>query len=78
VPDEALIRSPAIVPDDELAALVAEIVRGREQLAVSWGALQGRLQRATSWRHWAGSHPAVWLCAGVFMGFRIGWGPRRR
>jgi hypothetical protein len=63
--------------DDQIAAL-EEIARGRLKVAASWAELEGRLQRATSWRHWVGAHPGAWICAGLCLGFLVGGGMRRR
>jgi hypothetical protein len=62
----------------EIVQLEAEIVRGRQRIAASWSELEGRLQRATSWRHWVGAHPGAWICAGICLGFLVGGGARRR
>jgi hypothetical protein len=63
---------------EQIAALEAEIARGRQKVAASWGELEVRLQRATSWRHWVGARPGAWICAGICLGFLVGGGARRR
>jgi hypothetical protein len=64
--------------DEQIATLEAEIARGRRKVAASWGELEGRLQRATSWRHWVGAQPGAWICAGLCLGFLVAGGARRR
>jgi hypothetical protein len=75
--ETALIPRPEQSEADEIAALEAEIVRGRQRVASSLGELQGRLARATSWRHWVGAHPVTWICAGVCLGFFVARRARR-
>jgi ElaB/YqjD/DUF883 family membrane-anchored ribosome-binding protein len=56
----------------EIARLEAEIVLRRERVGESFEELRRRVQTATSWRHWAGSHPVGWIGVGVSLGFIIG------
>ena len=56
----------------EIARLEAEIVLRRERVGESFEELRRRVQAATSWRHWAGSHPVGWIGVGVSLGFIIG------
>lgn len=56
----------------EIALLEAEIALRRERLGASFEELRRRVQTATSWRHWAASHPAGWIGVGVFLGFIVG------
>jgi hypothetical protein len=56
----------------EIALLEAEIALRRERVGASFEELRHRVQTATSWRHWAASHPAGWLGLGVSLGFIIG------
>jgi hypothetical protein len=74
----ALVPSRELSEAEQIAALEAEIARGRLMVAASWAALEGRLQRATSWRHWVGAHLGVSICAGICLGFLVGGGARRR
>jgi hypothetical protein len=61
-------------PDEqnEIALLEAEIALRRERVGASFKELRHRVQTATSWRHWAASHPVGWLGLGVSLGFLIG------
>ncbi len=70
---------PEAPPDDaprdeqqEIARLEAEIALRRERVGASFEELRRRVQGVTSWRHWAASHPAGWIGAGVSLGFIIG------
>jgi hypothetical protein len=56
----------------EIALLEAEIALRRERVGASFEELRHRVQTATSWRHWAASHPVGWLGVGVSLGFIIG------
>ena len=56
----------------EIALLEAEIALRRERVGASFEELRHRVQNATSWRHWAASHPVGWLGVGVSLGFIIG------
>ena len=56
----------------EIALLEAEIARRRERVGASFAELRHRVQTATSWRHWAASHPVGWIGVGVSLGFIIG------
>jgi hypothetical protein len=56
----------------EIALLEAEIALRRERVGDSLEELRRRVQTATSWRHWAASHPVGWIGAGVSLGFIIG------
>ena len=56
----------------EIALLEAEIARRRERIGASFEGLRNRVQTATSWRHWAASHPVGWIGAGISLGFIIG------
>ena len=56
----------------EIARLEAEIALRRERVGASFEELRRRVQVATSWRHWAGSHPVGWIGVGVSLGFIIG------
>jgi hypothetical protein len=76
--DGALIPFREISEREQVAALEAEIARGRERVAASFGELQRHIQRATSWRHWVGAHPLAWICAGVCLGLMVGRGGRAR
>jgi hypothetical protein len=73
----ALVPFRAGAESEQVATLEAEIARGREKVAASLGELQRDLQRATSWRHWVGTHPVAWICAGVCLGLIVGRGGRR-
>jgi hypothetical protein len=64
--------------DDEMLRLAAEIAVKRERVTASIGELRRRVQSATSWRQWAGSHPVAWIGAGVCLGFIVGYRGRRR
>jgi hypothetical protein len=64
--------------DDEMVRLEAEIALKRERVTASFGELRRRVQGATSWRHWAASHPIVWIGAGLCLGFIVGSGGRNR
>jgi hypothetical protein len=57
---------------NEIARLEAEIALRRQRVGASLEELRRRLQSATSWRHWVGSHPVAWIGAGVSLGFIIG------
>ena len=74
----ALVPARELSETEQIAAIEAEIARGRLQVAASWAALEGRLQRATSWRHWVAARPGAWICAGICLGFLVGGGARRR
>ena len=63
--------------DAEIARLEAVISSKRERVATSLSELRERVHDATSWRHWAASHPVAWLGAGVCLGFILGYGKRR-
>ncbi len=56
----------------EIARLEAEIALRRERVGESFEELRRRVQTATSWRHWAASHPVGWLGVGVALGFIVG------
>jgi hypothetical protein len=56
----------------EIALLEAEIAHRRERVGASLEELRHRVQTATSWRHWAASHPVGWIGVGVSLGFIIG------
>jgi ElaB/YqjD/DUF883 family membrane-anchored ribosome-binding protein len=56
----------------EIARLEAEIVLRRERVGESFEELRRRVQTATSWRHWAVSHPVGWIGVGVSLGFVLG------
>jgi ElaB/YqjD/DUF883 family membrane-anchored ribosome-binding protein len=56
----------------EIARLEAEIVLRRERVGESFEELRRRVQTATSWRHWAASHPVGWIGVGVSLGFVLG------
>ena len=56
----------------EIAQLEADIVLGRERVGASFEELRRRVQDATSWRHWAASHPLGWIGVGLSLGFIIG------
>ena len=56
----------------EIALLEAEIALRRERVDASFEELRHRVQTATSWRHWAASHPVGWIGVGVSLGFIIG------
>ena len=56
----------------EIARLEAEIVLRRERVGESFEELRRRVQIATSWRHWAVSHPVGWIGVGVSLGFVLG------
>ena len=56
----------------EIASLEAEIAHRRERVGASFEELRHRVQTATSWRHWAASHPVGWIGVGVSLGFIIG------
>ena len=56
----------------EIALLEAEIALRRQRVGASFEELRRRVQTATSWRHWAASHPVGWIGAGVSLGFIIG------
>jgi hypothetical protein len=56
----------------EIALLEAEIALRRQRVGASFEELRQRVQRATSWRHWAASHPVGWIGAAVSLGFIIG------
>ena len=58
--------------EDEIARLEREIALRRERVGASFEELRRRVQGATSWRHWALSHPIGWIGAGVSLGFIIG------
>jgi hypothetical protein len=68
----------AVVENDEIVRLEAEIALGRERVAASLGELRRRIHGATSWRQWAASHPMAWIGAGVCLGFMIGTAARHR
>ena len=63
---------------EEIARLEADIVLQRERVGASFEELRRRVQAATSWRHWAVSHPVGWIGVGASMGFIIGWLHGRR
>ncbi len=56
----------------EIALLEAEIALGRERVGASFEELRHRVRTATSWRHWAASHPLGWIGLGLSLGFIIG------
>lgn len=56
----------------EIALLEDEIALRRQRVGASFDELRRRVQTATSWRHWAGSHPVGWIGAGISLGFIIG------
>ena len=56
-------------PDLELRRLEAEIARRRERVEWSLAELRERVDTATSWRHWARSHPRAWIAIGFSIGF---------
>ena len=56
----------------EIALLEAEIALRRQRVGASFEELRHRVQTATSWRHWAASHPVGWIGVGVSLGFIIG------
>ena len=56
----------------EIALLETEIARRRERVGASFEELRRRVHGATSWRHWAGSHPAGWIGVGLSLGFIVG------
>lgn len=64
--------------DDEIVQLEAEIALRRERVAASLGELRRRVHGATSWRHWANTHPIAWIGVGLFLGFMTGYGGRDR
>lgn len=69
------VRGPDAEPkneENEIARLEKEIARRRERVGASFEELRRRVQGATSWRHWAQSHPIGWIGAGVSLGFMIG------
>jgi len=47
-------------------------VLGRERVGASLDELRSRVRLATSWRHWAASHPLGWIGVGVSLGLIIG------
>lgn len=57
---------------NEIARLEAEIALRRQRVGAAFEELRRRVQSATSWRHWAASHPVGWIGAGVSLGFIIG------
>jgi ElaB/YqjD/DUF883 family membrane-anchored ribosome-binding protein len=61
-------------PDEqrEIALLEAEIALRRERVGASFEELRHRVQSATSWRHWAASHPVGSIGVAVSLGFIIG------
>ena len=62
---------------DEIARLEAEIVSKRERVGRSLGELRQQWQGVTSWRHWIGSRPVVFLGIGLCLGLIVGYGARR-
>lgn len=60
------------IEQQEIALLEAEIVLRRKRVGASFDELRQRVQTATSWRHWATSHPVGWIGVGVSLGFIIG------
>jgi len=56
----------------EIARLEAEILLRRERVGESFEELRRRVQTATSWRHWAASHPVGWIGVCVSLGFVLG------
>jgi hypothetical protein len=72
--DVAIVRSGGA---DEIARLEAEIASKRERVARSLGELRRQWQGATSWRHWLGSRPVIWIGVGLCLGFVVGYGARR-
>jgi len=63
---------------NEIARLEAEIALRRQRVGAAFEELRRRVQSATSWRHWAASHPVGWIGAGVSLGFIIGCLTARR
>ena len=78
--ETSLVRGGRGDDETEIARLEVEIASKRARVASSFGELRVRMQRATSWRHWAAAHPVAWLGAGVCLGLIVGLGtrPRRR
>ena len=62
----------------EIVRLEAEVALRRQRVGASFEELRRRVQDVTSWRHWAASHPAGWIGAGVSLGFIIGCLASRR
>lgn len=58
---------------NEIARLEADIALRRARVGASFEELRRRVHAATSWRHWAASHPVGWIGVGAAMGFVIGW-----
>jgi ElaB/YqjD/DUF883 family membrane-anchored ribosome-binding protein len=79
-PADQLAAEPKNERDEqqEIARLEAEIALRRERVDASFEELRRRVQVATSWRHWAGSHPVGWIGVGVSLGFIIGCLARNR
>ena len=62
----------------ELDELEAEIASKRARMAASLGELRRRVDHVTSWRHWAGTYPVIWVAAGLSLGFITGLGGSSR
>ena len=62
---------------DDIARLEAEIASKRERVGRSLDELRQQWQGATSWRHWLGSRPVVYLGLGLCLGLIVGYGARR-
>jgi hypothetical protein len=63
--------------DEEIVRLETEIAMKRERVAASLGELRRRVDRATNWRGWIGSHPIAWVAVGLSLGFLVGQLGRR-
>ena len=72
MPELRELRAEPQDEQQEIARLEAEIALRRERVGASFEELRRRVQVATSWRHWAGSHPVGWVGVGVSLGFLIG------
>jgi len=62
----------------QLDELEAEIADKRARMAASLGELRRRVDHVTSWRHWAGTYPIIWVAAGLSLGFITGFGGSNR
>jgi hypothetical protein len=62
----------------ELDELEADIADKRARMAASLGELRRRVDHVTSWRHWAGTYPVIWVAAGLSLGFITGLGGASR
>lgn len=73
------VTSSAEVEDStsEINRLESEIAEKRRRVAASFRELRRRVDVMAGWRRWVASHPVLWICGGLTVGFVVGYRKRR-